>query len=114
MQDELFYHLSDGNKGPFRQSQLLPPSDLIPMQAVRYLEAEKALFDYKTQHFVAEGVKLWEYLLPGHQLVARIEAETPAVMSGTAKSAEIKMDGKKFDFQATQMRVSIYNNKELL
>lgn len=114
MQDEVFYHLSDGTKIPFEKASSYPPADLIPMQAVRYMEAEKAVFDYKTQHFFAEGVKLWEYLLPGHQLVTHVTPETPAVMTGTAKSAVIKINGKKFDFQASQMRVSIYNNKEIL
>ncbi len=92
MQEELFY--KDGR----------------PMQKVRYLEAVRGCYHYNTHLFVAEEVKLWKYLLEGHQPPETIDNGTP-LMAATAESIEFSLKGKKLDFLAHKMR-AILNSKE--
>jgi hypothetical protein len=92
MQEELFY---EGE---------------VPMQKIRYLEAEHACYNYNTHLFVARDVKLWKYQLEGHTPPAKIEHINP-LMRATANSVEFTLQGKKLDFIAHQMKASV-NSKE--
>ena len=95
MQEELYY------------------DDLKPMQLVRYMEAKRASYDYNTQLFVAEEVKLWRYRLEGHEPVLTLTDQEP-LMSGTALSVEFTIKGKKLDFQAHHLRAKFNPKEELL
>ena len=121
MQEELYYLLPDGREAiPKEEGKLLirgeDPSleeswiasslpGLTPMQLIRYFEADKACYNYATQLFLAEGVKLWQYRIEAHQLPSSLDAYTP-LMSGTARRLEITLNEKKFDFQSDQMRAT--------
>lgn len=84
-----------------------------PMQLVRYLEAEKASYNYNTQIFVAKDVKLWRYRLEGHDPVSAFEGLSP-LLSGTARTVEFNFKGKKPDFHAQQFRATFDSKEEIL
>ena len=92
MQEELFYE--EGK----------------PMQKVRYLEAERASYNYNTQLFVAEAVKLWKYQLGGHQPPDHLPKTNP-LMQATARSVEFTLQGQKLNFVAHHMKATL-NSKE--
>jgi hypothetical protein len=91
MQEELYF---DGAK---------------PMQKVRYLEAERACYNYNTQLFVAEEAELWKYQLEGH--APPQHKPVNPLMRATAKSIEFTLKGEKLNFVAHQMK-AILNSKE--
>ncbi len=121
LQEELFYLLPDGREvlkkrtGKFLARGADPAvdaswidcvtSDLTPMQMVRYFEAEKASYNYNTQLFVGEVVKLWKYRLPGHTPPTSLETEFPS-MQGTAKSVEFTVKGEEFQFTAKELKAT--------
>lgn len=84
-----------------------------PMQKVRYLEAERASYNYNTQLFIAEEVKLWQYKLEGHTPPAMIE-DTKPLMNATAHSVEFTLKGEKLDFTAHQMRAELNSREGIL
>ena len=92
MQEELYY---DGAK---------------PMQRVRYLEAERACYNYNSHLFVAEDAKLWKYQLEGHTPPTKITHTNP-LMRATAHSVEFTLKGEKLNFIAHQMKATM-NSKE--
>jgi len=81
-----------------------------PMQKVRYLEAQRACYNYNSHLFVAEDVKLWKYQLEGHTPPETIQGATP-LMRATAHSVEFTLKGEKLDFIAHQMRATV-NTKD--
>ena len=83
-----------------------------PMQRVRYLEAEKASYNYNSHLFVAEDVTLWKYQLEGHSPPAMIENCEP-LMRATAQSVEFTLKGEKLDFIAHQMRAVVSSGEKL-
>lgn len=121
MQEELFYLLPDGREavkegdgklflrgGKTNEPRLLIDSELpglIPMQLVRYFEAEKASYNYTSQLFCAKSVKLWKYRLQGHNPPISFDRETP-LMSGTARSVEFLMKGKELNFTAHTLKAT--------
>lgn len=121
MQEELFYLLPDGREvvknenGCFflkRKDSSEPKvaidpltSGLIPVQYLRYFEAEKASYNYNSQLFVAQSVKLWKYRMPGHTLPLSLAGQTP-LMSGTAQSVEFLLKGEKMNFTAHVLKAT--------
>lgn len=81
-----------------------------PMQRVRYLEAEKACYNYNSHLFTAEEAQLWKYQLEGHTPPDTIEGLKP-LMQAQAKSVEFTLKGEGFDFTAHQMRTLLYSEK---
>lgn len=92
MQEELYYE------------------DQVPMQKVRYLQAERASYNYNTQLFVAEKANLWKYQLEGHEPPTQMP-QTQALMRATAQSVEFTLKGEKLNFVAHQMKATL-NSKE--
>ena len=83
------------------------------MQIIRYIEADKATYNYASQLFVAEDVKLWKYKLEGHEPPSDL-SQTDFLMSGTARTVEFAFKGEQFDFQAHSLKATFDPNKELL
>lgn len=110
MQEELFYLLPDG-----REVSEIDHStrDAEPMQRIRYLEAERACYNYTTQQFVAEEAKLWKFELQGHQAPQHFDKTKPT-MSGTAQCVEFSLKGKQLNFQAHRMKATFNPKEELL
>lgn len=96
MQEELYYEKGE------------------PMQKVRYLEAERACYNYNTHLFVAEEVELWQYKLAGHSAPACIAKEERPLMKAKAHSVEFTLKGEKLDFTAHQMKASVNSREGLL
>lgn len=121
MQEELFYQLPDGREAVAQQDGRLlikhaDPKEteswlakdtpgLIPMQIVRYMEAEKASYFYSNDKFVANQVNLSRHVLPGHQMVLTIDKKSKPMMSGVAETVEFSMSGQ-LNFKATNMKAS--------
>jgi len=95
MQEELYYE------------------DLKPMQRIRYLEAERACYNYNSHLFVAEDVKLWKYQLEGHTPPTKIAHTTP-LMRAIAHSVEFTLQGEKLDFIAHQMKATLNSGDKKL
>lgn len=129
IQEELYYILPCGKEAvkqengklclrgedPNRQEAWIDPAlpGMKPMQLVRYLEAEKACYNYNTQLFSAREVKLWKYRLEGHKLAAEFDEKTP-IMTGIAHSVEFSLQGKELDFHAYRMRATFNLKEEIL
>ena len=110
MQEELFYRLPDGREAILQSNgQLLvraegennssvwidlSDSNPQPMQRIRYLEAEEATYSYKTSRLLADRVKIYRYILPGHVLPNSLSGEIPQ-LKGYAKAVEFSMDDKQ-------------------
>lgn len=94
MQDKLYY----GNK------------DEIPMQQTRYIEANEGIYQHATQEFVAQGVALSLFRLPGHTLPTQLLDAKKAFLKGIASNVSFSVSGKTPQFQAKQFTASI--NKE--
>jgi hypothetical protein len=77
-----------------------------PMQNIRYLEAEKASYNFHTRLFLAQGVKFWKYQLEGHNPPETIE-NAQLLMQASADSVEFSMISKDLDFKAHRMRAMI-------
>jgi hypothetical protein len=86
-----------------------------PMQQVRYMEAERASYNYNSHLFVAEGVKLWKYRLDGHTppLKTLFFDATP-LMQATAHTVEFSLKGEKLDFVAHRMKATLNSNERSL
>jgi hypothetical protein len=81
-----------------------------PMQRVRYLEAERAIYNYNSHLFVAEDAKLTKYQLEGHTPPTEIKHVNP-LMRMKAQSVEFSLKGEKLNFIAHQMKATV-NSKE--
>lgn len=125
MQEELYYVLPDGKEATMQENGklLIRGSDpknesswvtslcgLAPMQSVRYMEAEKACYNYSTNLFLAQNVILKKYKMQGHARVLSFEDENP-LMSGKAQSVEFLIKGKNLEFQAHGMQAK-FNPKD--
>lgn len=129
IQEELYYLLPDGRElVPQGNGQLLlrheDPKDasswfspqtkgLVPMQKIRYLEAEKAAYYYKTNSFLAREVEIKLFLTKGHELIEIFE-EMELIMRGLAQSVEFSLGGKNVNFRAHHLTATFYSPKGLL
>lgn len=119
MQEELYYSLSDGREvvkkpnGSFygRDGDPIDVGDgpLLPMQIIRYMEADAASYYYKSDQLIAEQVTLSRYAIPGHELVESLENMTP-LMTGVAQSIECTLDGQDPQFKAHQIKAILHHS----
>ena len=123
IQEELFYILADGKEATRRENGNLtlrgadqnnPSSwiheegtNLIPMQIIRWVQAEKAFYSYFTNRLTAEKVNFFRYRLPGHLLIFP-SSKDQALVAGTANSASFSL-AKEINFQADQMKASFFS-----
>lgn len=121
MQEELYYLLPDGREaflqdngrlllrnGNSRNDQdyvVFPLSSLVPMQSMRYFEADHATYFYKSNHLLTQQVKVSRYVIPGHSLATSVEGIKP-VFTGMAQSAEIALADTQF--KANQIKATYF------
>jgi hypothetical protein len=114
VQEELFYMLGEDQevvrnaqgKLVLRTSPSTEVAEgsqgLKPVQRIRYIEADNAIYYFQGGLLVANEVRLSQYILPGHKLTYTIEGKTP-VMKGRAESLEISLLSKGLTFNAKKM-----------
>ncbi len=109
IQDKLFYITPDGEEVVTNE----PHPDFEAWQEVRYLEAEKASYHYKTGRFVAREATLTRYRVKGHAMIDTVEGLDP-IISGKARSAEFTMAKGGVDFKANHLKATVFTNKGVL
>lgn len=121
MQEELYYQLPDGREAFLQDNGRLllrngdprkdhdwveyPLTSLIPLQSLRYFEADHATYFYKSNHLLTEQVKVSRFVLPGHILVPDVKGFKP-VFTGVAQSAEIALADTQF--KANQLKATYF------
>lgn len=129
LQEEVFYRLPDGREAllqgdgrlllrhadpqeSFSWISLQDPG-IKPMQKLRFLEADKAVYYYKTNSFVAKEVKLQRFVVEGHELLQNIEGFEPT-MKGVAQAVEFTLAGKDLNFRAHHLKAKFFSPEGLL
>lgn len=128
-QEELYYTMPDGREvlqkpdGRFlvRDEDPEKPSSWVdgdlegmkPMQRLRYLEAERAVYYYKNNSFVAQEVKLQSLVSEGHTLVESLEG-LDLMMKGVAQAVEFTFAGKELNFRAHHLKAMFYSPRGIL
>lgn len=124
MQEELYYVLPDGSEAVRQKNgelvlrkentneveirTVLDNVIAMPMQIVRYMEADAASYYYKNDQLVAEQVTISRFALPGHELKESLENITP-LMAGIAQSIEFTIDGNDPKFKAHQFKAILHH-----
>lgn len=115
MQEELFFVLPDGSEAikmadgkcvmrGHSSTQIDPTMPgMIPMQLIRYFEAQNATYFYNSERLTAHTVKLWKYRMKGHQIPSSFEREIP-LMSGVADSVELYLKEDEMQFTAHHLK----------
>lgn len=123
IQEELFYKLKDGREA-VRQKDgrlLIKHADpaiadswltvdnpsLKPMQVIRQIEADTAFYYYKNSQFVAENVKVSQYVASGHSIEQATKSVQP-LMGGVASWVEFSPAGNGINFKAYQLKAKLY------
>lgn len=130
MQEELYYKLPNGKEASrqsdgrllLRQGNPQDPASwitldlpgLMPMQIIRFIDANDATYEYKTDRFVADNVRISRYAIPGHQL-REVGQQAAPLMSGTAKHVEfsLKNEGRDFNFKAHQLKAAFHDTSRM-
>ncbi|MBA3957616.1 MAG: hypothetical protein H0X51_04370 [Parachlamydiaceae bacterium] len=126
MQEELFYVLPDGrevslqpdgklvlrHKSSKEEESYVVVTDepLLPMQVIRHLEAENAVYHYQTDRFVANDVAVSRFVAAGHELLDSLHDLVP-IVSGIAQKVEFSLAGSDFKFQAHQLKATFHQAK---
>lgn len=77
-----------------------------PSQEVEYFEANKATYNYTTNLFIAEEVRLWRYRLNGDKLPKKIENQTP-LMDGFAQKVILSLQNGKIKMKAHHLTATM-------
>ncbi len=130
MQEELYYVLPDGREALQQPNgQLLIRSADDKDQAswvskntpgiqlreiIRYIEADEAEYHYKDDRFVANGVKITHFSMPGHQL-QDINEQAKILMKGTAMKVEFTLKEKDRDlnFKAEHLKATFFDLEKM-
>lgn len=109
MQEELYY-LLPGGKETISLLEAVP--EAVPMQRFRYLEAKKACYNYLSNLFIAEDVKLWKFQTAGHAFPTPPfqSDKLEPLMQAEAESVEFTFQDAKIDFIAHHMRAMLNHN----
>lgn len=92
------------------------------MQQVLYFESPSAVYHYSNKIFVAENVKVFRYVVPGHDLYdPHLDSDAYFLPSGKnndhlishgeAKSIEFSLEDDHFNFKANGLRATLYDFK---
>lgn len=127
MQEELYYVLADGRsahlqpngklllKGASPDLQTswisLDDSRIQPMQIVRFLQAEKGAYFYKSDRCRAEDVWIERFVLAGHELDLTKIKTGRLVLKGHADTVEFIMAGDDPKFSAQHFKAEIFINR---
>jgi len=122
MQEELYYILPDGREACFFNEETLlirnedvknPTSyvskatkGIVPMQIIRHMVADKGFYDYKSDLFFAENVKIERFTASSHELTPSLNPKKK-LMNGIADSIEFSLDGKKLNFKANKLKATL-------
>lgn len=130
MQEDLYYLLPNGkevlkqidgrllirNADPQNPDSWVSPdtAGLVPMQLVRFIDAEDAQYEYKADRFIADNVRISRYAMPGHELKEGAKQVKP-LMSGTAKRVEfsLKGNGNDLNFKAYHLKATFHDMSHL-
>jgi hypothetical protein len=80
--------------------------DTLPMQQVRYLEADEGVYRYHSHQFDAHSVSLSLVRRPGHQLTFDLSPKD-AFLKGIAQNITFSISEGTPQFQAEQFRASL-------
>lgn len=100
------------------------PSVVKPMQQMLYFESPSAVYYYSNRIFVAENVKIFRYVVPGHGLYnphldsgsyshLNSENDSHMISRGEAKSIEFSLEENHFNFKANGLRTILYESKSI-
>lgn len=123
MQEAIYYQLPNGREvimttdgqlvlrgsNPEDPSNVINPDryPLTPMQLIRYLEADSAVYTYQKSHLKANKVKLARYIAPGHTLPTSLDG-MKLLMQGTARSAEFSVNENGPHFTAYEFKANLH------
>ncbi len=94
----------DGIKCWMQDKLMKDGAEEDPMQQVRLIEAKNGVYRHSTQEFLANGVELSLFRLPGHQLPKEPVSEQESLLTGIAKDISFHFGGKTPQFQASQFQ----------
>jgi hypothetical protein len=105
LQEDFLYRFAEGalisSQDPFWPA-LVPAAvalKAVPQQRVVYLEANKAMYDYDGETFVADDARIWRYIVPGHELTETVDKQK-VLISGDAEHVVISFGKQGFSFKA--------------
>ena len=81
-------------------------------QVVRLMQADRGLYDYRQNRFIAKKVTLSRFILPGHVLYMPTANDAPT-MVGNAEGITLKL-GKDLQFKARRLKLNIYQAEDSL
>lgn len=128
MQEEVFYQLKDSpktlvkkngkfflkNHDPKQAASWLDelPPDAKPMQVLRYLEADQAFYRHHEDLLEADTVKVYRYIIPGHDLNGSFSQFSP-LFKGNAARIECSLKGAEPHFKATNLKMTFFQGGNL-
>jgi hypothetical protein len=83
-----------------------------PVQTVRQIDAETAVYRYHSEDLFADRVKIARYLAPGNELHSELQASLP-LMTGTASQVECDFSGEAKPFKARQLQATFRGEKKI-
>ncbi len=86
------------------QDKLYP--NPVPMQQMRFLEADQGTYRFTSQEFAAETVTVSIFRLPGYELPDQLDLRT-AFLRGVAENILFSISGKMPQFEAKNFKASL-------
>lgn len=83
----------------------------VPMQQMRFFEADHGIYQYSSQRFAANSVALSLFRLPGFALPTSVDPKT-AFLRGIAQDVSFSIAGKTTQFQAERFKATLQSQKE--
>ncbi len=83
----------------------------VPMQQMRFFEADHGIYQYSSQRFAANSVALSLFRLPGIALPTSVDPKA-AFLRGIAQDVSFSIAGKTTQFQAERFKATIQSQKE--
>jgi hypothetical protein len=83
----------------------------LPMQQVRYLEADQGVYRYTTQQFDADTVSLSLLRLPGHFLTFPFDAHAEPFLKGIAQNVSFSITEGTPQFQARNFKATLQGSE---
>lgn len=120
MQEELYYILEDGTEvkrtddgwktKDSAKAIDVDISEATPMQIVRVLEADHAVYYYQRDHLLAEQALVSRHIIPGHTLNKAL-AKGKILMSGKAQFVEFSLTKGDINFKAYQFKARLLRSR---
>lgn len=94
----------DGIKCWMQDKLMKEGAEEDPVQQARLIEAKSGIYRHSTQEFLASGVELSLFRLPGHKLPKESISDQESLLTGIAKDISFHFGGKTPQFQASQFQ----------